>query len=68
MEDSGTPVVGKLDFTIQSGRPKVISLPADKEYQSEAAARSRKRKSGSGDEFLTSKAGTALARLKVINE
>ena len=58
-----------IDLTIRAERsPKVISLPNDKEFRAEVAATSKKKKAGAGDEFLASKAGDALARLRAINE
>ena len=58
-----------IDLTIKAERsPKVISLPNDKEFRAEVATTSKKKKAGAGDEFLTSKAGDALARLRAINE
>ena len=68
----GTPAeaVGKLDLTIRAERSsKVVMLPQDKEFRAEvAAASARKKKAGAGDEFLTAKAGDALARLRAMNE
>lgn len=59
--------VGKLDLTIGHGaKPKVVTLPVDKEYQSEMA--SRQRRSEAGDAFLAAKGGAALAKLKAMNE
>lgn len=69
--EQGRPsdAVGKLDLTIKATRsPKVISLPNDKEFRAEVAAASRKKKAGAGDEFLATKAGDALARLRAMNE
>lgn len=69
--EQGRPsdAVGKLDLTIKAERsPKVISLPNDKEFRAEVAATSKKKKAGAGDEFLASKADSALSRLRAINE
>ena len=69
--EQGRPsdAVGKLDLMIgHAPSSKIISLPTDKEYRGEVAAQSRKKRSGAGDEFLASKAGDALARLRAINE
>ena len=69
--EQGRPsdAVGKLDLMIgHAPSSKVIALPTDKEYRGEVAAQSRKKRSGAGDEFLASKAGDALARLRAINE
>lgn len=70
-EDAAHPTgtVGKIDLTIKAKRSaKVVTLPNDKEYRQELAASSRRKKSGAGDEYLAKKAGTALARLRAINE
>ena len=69
--EQGRPsdAVGKLDLMIgHAPSSKMIALPTDKEYRGEVAAQSRKKRSGAGDEFLASKAGDALARLRAINE
>ena len=69
--EQGRPsdAVGKLDLMIgHAPSSKVIALPTDKEYRGEVAAQSRKKRSGAGGEFLASKAGDALARLRAINE
>lgn len=61
--------VGKIDLTIKGKRSsKIVTLPNDKEFRAEMAAVPRKKKTGSGDEYLAKKAGTALARLRAINE
>lgn len=68
--EQGRPsdAVGKLDLTIKAARgPKVVSLPVDKEYRSEAADQ-RKKRAAARDEFLQAKAGVALAQLRAINE
>ena len=68
--EQGRPsdAVGKLDLTIKAARgPKVVSLPVDKEYRSEAADQKKKR-AAARDEFLQAKAGVALAQLRAINE
>ena len=68
--EQGRPsdAVGKLDLTIRATRgQKVVMLPTDKEFRAEVAA-TRKKKAGAGDEFLTAKAGDALARLRAMNE
>lgn len=60
--------VGKLDLTIKAKRDsKIVALPNDKEFRAEMAA-PRKKKSGAGDEYFAQKAGTALARLRAMNE
>jgi len=69
--EEGRPsdAVGKIDLTIKANHgQKVISLPTDKEFRAEVAAGSSKKKAGAGDEFLASKAGDALARLRAMNE
>lgn len=61
-------VVGTLDLMIgHAPQSKIVSLPMDKEYQSEAASRRKRKQGGAGDEFLTAKGDSALAKLKVIN-
>ena len=61
--------VGMIDLTIKADRaPRVIALPNDKEFRAEIAASSKKKKAGAGDEFLASKADSALSRLRAINE
>ena len=68
--EQGRPsdAVGKLNLTIKAERgPKVVSLPVDKEYRSEAADR-RKKRAAARDEFLQAKAGAALAQLRAMNE
>lgn len=61
--------VGMIDLTIKADRgPRVIALPNDKEFRAELAASSKKKKAGAGDEFLASKADSALSRLRAINE
>ena len=61
--------VGMIDLTIKAERsPKLVFLPNDKEFRAEAAAATRKKKTNAGDEFLASKAGDALARLRAMNE
>ena len=68
--EQGRPsdAVGKLDLMIgHAPTSKVISLPTDKEYRGEVAAKSRK-KAGGGEEFLGRKASEALTRLSAINE
>lgn len=61
--------VGKIDLTIKAERSsKVVTLPNDKEFRAEMAAAPRKKKAASGDEYLAKKAGTALARLRAMNE
>lgn len=68
-DTDGTPVVGALDLMIgHAPTSKVISLPADKEYRGEVAAKAKKKRSGAGEEFLTSKGESALAKLRAINE
>lgn len=69
--EEGRPsdAVGKIDLMIQAKHPsKVVQLPTDKEYRGEVAARPAAKKKGAGDEFLSSKAGDALARLRAMNE
>ena len=70
--EGGSPseAIGMIDLTIKADRPsKVVALPNDKEFRAEiAATTSRKKKAGAGDEFLATKAGDALARLRAINE
>lgn len=68
--EQGRPsdAVGKLNLTIKAERgPKVVSLPVDKEYRSEAADQ-RKKRVAARDEFLQAKAGAALAQLRAMNE
>ena len=61
------PVVGKLDLMIgHAPRSKVVTLPVDKEYRSEAAARARKE--DAGGEFLAAKAEDVLNQLKAMGE
>ena len=61
------PVAGKLDLLIgHAPRSKVVALPVDKEYRSEAAARGRKE--DAGGEFLTAKAEGVLKQLKAMGE
>ena len=61
--------VGMIDLTIKAERsPKLVFLPNDKEFRAEAAAATKKKKTNAGDEFLASKAGDALARLRAMNE
>jgi len=61
--------VGKIDLTIKAERSsKVVTLPNDKEFRAEMAAAPRKKKAAAGDEYLAKKAGTALARLRAMNE
>lgn len=69
--EEGRPsdAVGKIDLMVKASRPsKVVQLPTDKEYRGEIAARSSRKKAGAGGEFLASKAGDALARLRAMNE
>lgn len=69
-EEGGRPsdAVGMIDLTIRATRsPKVIALPNDKEFRAEAAATTRKKKAGAGDEFLGKKADDALSRLRAMN-
>lgn len=69
--EQGRPsdAVGKLDLMIgHAPTSKVISLPPDKEYRGEVAAKSRKKRSGAGDEFLAAQAETALAKLRAMGE
>lgn len=65
-----TDAVGKLDLTIKADRkPKVVSLPNDKEFrQEQLEAAPRRKKAGAGDEYFAKKAESALARLRAINE
>jgi transposase InsO family protein len=64
-----TDAVGKIDFTIKAERnSKIVTLPNDKEFRAEMATAQRKKKAGAGDEYLAKKAGTALARLRAINQ
>lgn len=68
--EQGRPsdAVGKLDLMIgHAPTSKVISLPTDKEYRGEVAAKTRK-KAGGGEEFLGRKANEALTRLSAMNE
>lgn len=68
-ESRTSDAVGKIDITIKADHgQKVIALPNDKEYRAEVASASKKKRSGGGDEFLTAKAGDALARLRAMNE
>ena len=67
--EEGRPsdAVGKLDLMIgHAPKQKVVALPVDKEFRAEMAT--GKKKAGAGDEFLASKAGDALARLRAMNE
>ena len=67
--EQGRPsdAVGKLDLLIgHAPRSKVVALPVDKEYRSEAAARGRKE--DAGGEFLTAKAEGVLKQLKAMGE
>ena len=69
-QEGGSPseAVGMIDLTIKATRsPKVIALPNDKEFRAEAAATTRKKKAGAGDEFLGRKADDALSRLRAMN-
>lgn len=71
VQEGGRPseAVGMIDLTIKADRPsKVVTLPNDKEFRAEAAAATKKKKTNAGDEFLASKAGDALARLRAMNE
>lgn len=68
--EQGRPsdAVGKLDLMIgHAPTSKVISLPTDKEYRAEVTSRAKKKKA-SGDEYLTTQAETALARLRAMHE
>ena len=71
LQEGGRPseAVGMIDLTIKakSKDARIIQLPQDKEFREETKARAAK-KSEAGDEFLTSKASEALARLRAINE
>ena len=59
---------GKLDLTIgHTARPKVVSLPVDKEFRGTMTPKKQKA-GGSGGAFLDAKAGAALKRLKAMNE
>ena len=59
---------GKLDLTIgHTARPKVVSLPVDKEFRG-AMTPKKQKAGGSGGAFLDAKAGAALKRLKAMNE
>ena len=59
---------GKLDLTIgHTARPKVVSLPVDKEFRGTITPKKQKA-GGSGGAFLDAKAGAALKRLKAMNE
>ena len=61
--------VGMIDLTIKAERSqKLVFLPNDKEFRAEATAATKKKKTNAGDEFLASKAGDALARLRAMNE
>ena len=67
--EQGRPsdAVGRIDLTVKAARPpKVVALPSDREYRAEAAA-GRKKRNAAGDEFLSSKADSALSRLKAMN-
>lgn len=69
--EGGRPseAVGMIDLTIKATRSsKVVMLPTDKEFRAETTAAATKKKAGAGDEFLTAKAGDALARLRAMNE
>lgn len=67
-ESRPSEAVGMIDLTIKADRPtKVINLPSDKEYREEVKS-TRQKKARGGDEFLTAKAGNALARLRAMNE
>ena len=69
--EQGRPsdAVGKLDLMIgHAPASKVITLPTDKEYRGEVAARGRKKRSKAGDEFLAAKGESVLDRLRAINE
>lgn len=69
LDGSEMPVVGKLDLMIgHAPASKVISLPTDKEYRGEVAAQDRKKRGKAGEEFLASKADSALAKLRAMNE
>ncbi len=62
-------VVGRLELTLgHAPTPKVVSLPADKEYRGEVAARNTRRKAQAGNEFFSRKADEALASLRAMNE
>lgn len=62
-------VVGRLELTLgHAPTPKVVSLPADKEYRGEVAARTTRRKAQAGNEFFSRKADEALASLRAMNE
>ena len=62
------PTAGKLDLTIgHTARPKVVSLPVDKEFRGTITPKKQKA-GGSGGAFLDAKAGAALKRLKAMNE
>lgn len=64
-----TDAVGKIDLTIKAKRSSnIVSFPNDKEFRQEMAATPRKKKATAGDEYLAKKAGTALARLRAMNE
>ena len=71
LQEGGRPseAVGMIDLTIKAKTKdaRIIQLPQDKEFREETKARAAK-KSEAGDEFLTSKASEALARLRAINE
>lgn len=70
-EEGGRPseAVGMIDLTIKATRSaKIVMLPQDKEFRQEAAAISKAKKNGAGDEFLGKKADDALARLRAMNE
>lgn len=67
--------VGKLDLTIgHAVRPKVVSLPDDKEFRAEAASQAeaiptgRKKRSEAGDAFLAARGRAALEQLKAMGE
>lgn len=59
-------VVGALELTIgHKGKDKIITLPVDKEFRGEMAARSRRKTGGS---FLEAKGEAALERLLASND
>lgn len=62
-------VFGRLDLMIKADHgSKVVTLPQDKEFRSEMASRSTKKKTAAEDEFLGKKADDALSRLRAMNE
>ncbi len=70
-KEGGRPseAVGALDLTVKAKRnPRIVMIPQDKEFRQEAAAISKAKKTGAGDEFLGKKADSALARLRAMNE